>query len=67
MFERLPLDDFGNRIPQFPFEVLRPVGALEGMIRGVTLIPGATEFGSTRRRCAQSARAGETATANRHI
>ncbi|QGG89888.1 hypothetical protein GH983_05175 [Agrobacterium sp. MA01] len=45
VFERLPLDDFGNRIPLIQFEVIRPVGALEEKIRAVTMIPGATEHG----------------------
>jgi len=45
VFERLPLANFGNRIPQLSFEVLRPVGKLEQMARAVTLIPGSTEFG----------------------
>ncbi|WP_342358523.1 baseplate multidomain protein megatron [Terrarubrum flagellatum] len=44
VFERLPLADFGNRIPQFSFEVARPVGSLNAMARGVNLIPGAGEF-----------------------
>ena len=45
VFERLPLDDWGNRIPQLAFEVIRVVDALEGKIRALTVIPGATEFG----------------------
>ncbi len=45
VFERLPLANFGNRIPQLSFEVVRPVGRLERMVRAVTLIPGTTEFG----------------------
>src|SRR5437763_4807885 len=45
VFERLPLEKFGNRIPQLSFEVIRPIGKLEPMIRAVTLIPGTTEFG----------------------
>ena len=45
VFERLPLENFGNRIPQLSFEVVRPVGKLETMVRAVTLIPGTTEFG----------------------
>ncbi|MEX0345037.1 MAG: glycoside hydrolase TIM-barrel-like domain-containing protein [Rhizobiaceae bacterium] len=45
VFERFPLDSYGNRIPQFQFEVIRPVGTLRQSIRAVTLIPGATEFG----------------------
>jgi hypothetical protein len=45
VFERLPLADFGNRIPQLSFEIVRPIGRLEKMARAVTLIPGTTEFG----------------------
>jgi len=45
VFERLPLADFGNRIPQLSFEIMRPIGRLEKMVRAVTLIPGTTEFG----------------------
>jgi hypothetical protein len=45
VFERLPLADFGNRIPQLTFEVLRPVEGLGEMIRAVDIIPGATEAG----------------------
>ncbi|MDQ0319612.1 hypothetical protein QO002_001750 [Pararhizobium capsulatum DSM 1112] len=45
VFERLPIDGFGNRIPVIQFEVLRPVGQLEKDIRAVTIIPGASEHG----------------------
>ncbi|MBV6658322.1 MAG: glycoside hydrolase/phage tail family protein [Devosiaceae bacterium] len=45
VFERLPLEDYGNRIPQLSFEVVRTVGGLEDKLRAITLIPGATEFG----------------------
>ena len=45
VFERLPLDSFGNRIPVLQFEVMRPTGRLEKQIRAVTVIPGATEHG----------------------
>ncbi len=45
VFERLPLEDYGNRIPQFSFEVVRRIGALEPAIPAVAMIPGATEFG----------------------
>ncbi len=45
VFERLPLAEFGNRIPQLSFEIMRPIGALEPMAHAVTLIPGTTEFG----------------------
>ncbi|MCV3765603.1 glycoside hydrolase/phage tail family protein [Rhizobium sp. TRM95796] len=45
VFERMPLDAFGNRIPVLQFEVLRVVDPLESRIRAVTIIPGATEHG----------------------
>ena len=45
VFERLPLDLFGNRIPVLQFEVIRIVGRLESRIKAITLIPGATEHG----------------------
>ncbi|MFJ5370585.1 hypothetical protein ACIPIA_15320, partial [Bosea sp. CER48] len=40
VFERFPLADYGNRVPQFDFEVVRAVEGLGGMIRAVSLIPG---------------------------
>ncbi len=43
-FERLPLEAFGNRLPQFTFEVVRPVHGLCRRIRAVNLIPGAGEY-----------------------
>lgn len=45
VFEQLPLAHFGNRIPQFTFEVVKPVSGIGEMIRAVDLIPGATEAG----------------------
>ena len=48
VFEDLPLEAFGDAIPQFSFEVLRaPASAaprLETMARAVSLIPGSGEF-----------------------
>ncbi|MEK4035652.1 glycoside hydrolase/phage tail family protein [Methylocystis sp. IM3] len=45
VFDNLPLASFGNRIPQFTFEVVKPVSGLGEMIRAIDLIPGATEGG----------------------
>ena len=45
VFEDLPLDRFGNRVPQFSFEVIRSIGTLENNIRAISVIPGATEYG----------------------
>jgi GTA TIM-barrel-like domain/Putative phage tail protein len=44
VFERLPLENFGNRLPQLTFEVVRPVHGLCRRIRAVNLIPGAGEY-----------------------
>ncbi|MGQ2970570.1 MAG: baseplate multidomain protein megatron [Allorhizobium sp.] len=66
VFERLPLDDFGNRIPLLQFEVIRPVGALEEKIRAVTIIPGATEHGYATTRISDAPREGEKRWLNRH-
>lgn len=52
VFEDLPLGPFGNRVPQFSFEVMRPeqvdgvqtpVDPANG-VRGVALIPGSGEY-----------------------
>ena len=45
VFERLPLERFGNRIPQLSFEVFRAVDDVEAQIKAVNVIPGSTEFG----------------------
>ena len=54
VFERLALEEFGNRIPQFSFEVVRRVPGVTDLVRAVTLIPGATEFGYDPARRVQS-------------
>jgi len=66
VFERLPLDDFGNRIPLLQFEVIRPVGTLEEKIRAVTIIPGATEHGYATARVSDAPREGEKRWLNRN-
>lgn len=44
VFEHLALASFGNRLPQFSFEVFRPLDGFNEDIRGVVLIPGTGEF-----------------------
>ncbi|MBM6581390.1 glycoside hydrolase/phage tail family protein [Microvirga sp. BT689] len=66
VFERLPLADFGNRVPQFSFEVVRPVDGLNRMIRAVCLIPGASEFGYDTKAVMQGLGLGRTRPENRH-
>ena len=50
VFENLPLDEFGHRIPNLSFEVFRPVRdgvQLEDRVAGINLIPGSGEFAYT--------------------
>ncbi|WIY52466.1 glycoside hydrolase TIM-barrel-like domain-containing protein [Devosia sp. YIM 151766] len=47
VFEDLPLERFGNRIPQLTFEVFRPLAdsnTAEGLVNAVTVIPASGEF-----------------------
>jgi hypothetical protein len=67
VFERLPLAEFGNRVPQFSFEVTRVVGGLAPMIRSVCLIPGATEFGYETLPVMQDLGLGASRPENRHV
>ncbi len=67
VFEHLPLEDFGNRIPQLSFEVMRPVAGIETDIRAVTLIPGSTEFGYDPQAVLKVVSPGNRAALNRHV
>ncbi len=48
VFEDMPVDQFGARMPQLSFEVVRPAGGgdgrLESVVRAVNIIPGSGEF-----------------------
>jgi len=44
VFEGFPLHEYGNRIPQLAFEVVRVVESIESQIRAVAITPGATEY-----------------------
>ncbi|MEZ5880804.1 MAG: glycoside hydrolase TIM-barrel-like domain-containing protein [Nitratireductor sp.] len=65
VFEDFPIADYGNRIPQISFEVIRSVAAVDRKIRSVNLIPGATEFGYAPRLVASNHR-GKHTSENRH-
>jgi len=67
VLERFPLGDYGNRLPQMQFEVLRPVGGFGERIRAITLIPGSTEHGLATDVVTRSPVRGETETVNRHV
>jgi len=66
VFERLPLANYGNRIPQLNFEVIRAVDTLEAKVRAVTLIPGSTEFGYSTVAATSVDDTGATVSENRH-
>ena len=66
VFERLALADFGNRVPQLSFEVVKSVEGLAQMIRGVDLIPGATEFGYSVGALTARSSPGVSTSENRH-
>ena len=52
LFEDLALEQFGNRVPQFTFEVMRPsepgtgsdIADIARQVQGVALIPGSGEY-----------------------
>lgn len=66
VFERMPLVDFGNRVPQLTFEVVRPVGGLASMVRAIDLIPGASEFAYSPSSLTQVKSFGLSSSENRH-
>ncbi|MEP0070028.1 glycoside hydrolase/phage tail family protein [Pyruvatibacter sp.] len=45
VLERLPLAQFGNRLPQLQVEIFRSLNDVENAIKAVTIVPGSTEFG----------------------
>ncbi|TFF20569.1 hypothetical protein E3C22_16825 [Jiella endophytica] len=67
VFERLPLESWGNRIPQIACEVLRPIGELEERLRAVTIIPGASEHGLDPKPVRERLAEGEDRLINRNI
>lgn len=66
VFERMPVGPYGNRLPQLSFEVIRVVDRLEGMLKAVTLIPGATEFGYEPGEVRRTLGPGRSVSDNRH-
>ena len=66
VLERLALAQFGNRVPQFSFEVFRPLASLEDRLRAVCIIPGSTEFGYEPSIVTRQAGWGETESENAH-
>lgn len=67
VFERLPLEAFGDRLPQLTFEVIRAAGELEDLVRAVTIIPGAGEFVYEPAPVTWTVRPGVSESANRQV
>ena len=67
VIEHFAVGDYGNRVPQFQFEVIRAVGKVGRGIRAVAMIPGSTEFGLDPRASTRQLQPGETANLNRHV
>ena len=44
VFERMPLEHFGNRIPNMNFEIFRAVDSFEKGVKAITILPGSGEF-----------------------
>ncbi|MCP4934307.1 MAG: hypothetical protein GY927_08910 [bacterium] len=66
VFERLPLELFGNRIPQFNFEVFKALDDVEQKITAVTMIPATGEFAYEVEPVERDAGKGETISENTH-
>lgn len=66
VFERLPLESFGNRLPQLSFEIFRPVSRAAAAVTAVNIIPGATEFGYDPDPVTRQPSPGTTETENTH-
>jgi hypothetical protein len=67
VFEDLPLERYGNRLPQVSFEVFRPLAdpdTAEGLTRAVTLIPASGEFTYATQPIRKSAGGGATVAEN---
>ena len=67
VLEGLALAGFGNRLPQFSFEVVRAVNSVARDLRAITIIPGATEHGYDPNPVLDELREGETVALNRHV
>lgn len=66
VFERLPLERFGNRIPQLSFEIFKPIAGVEDHVRAICVIPGSTEFGYDTDLVLRQMNPGQTIPENRH-
>lgn len=67
VLERLPLAEFGNRIPQLAFEVIGKGNGAAERVQAVNIIPGSTEFGYDTQIIQQQVGPGQVAGENAHV
>jgi len=67
VLDRFAIGDYGNRIPQLQFEVIRPVGDFHKSVRAVALLPGAIEYGLSPLPVTRKLRPGEQQSVNRNV
>jgi GTA TIM-barrel-like domain/Putative phage tail protein len=67
VFDRLPLESFGNRIPQLSFEIFRRGSSAADAVRAVNIIPGSTEFGYDTAIVTRTMGVGATASENANL
>ena len=67
VFERLALAQFGNRIPQLAFEVIRGGNSVATAVKAMSIIPGSTEFGYDTTVVTRKIAQGKTASENAHV
>lgn len=66
VFERLPIGQFGNRLPQLSFEVFRAVDGLHEQVKAAVIIPGSGEFAYATTPVQRRAARGEMVSENVH-
>jgi hypothetical protein len=75
VFEDLPLGDFGNRVPQFSFEVVRPAQGsiarsltdISSSVRAIAMIPGTGEYALATSRVHLDNGPGQLVPVNQHL
>ncbi len=67
VLDRFAIGDYGNRIPQLQFEVIRPVGTFNKAVKAVALLPGAIEYGLSPIPVTRQIRPGERLSINRNV
>jgi GTA TIM-barrel-like domain/Putative phage tail protein len=67
VFERLPLEKFGNRLPQLSFEIFAKGNDVASTVKAINIIPGASEFGYDTALVTRNAGVGSTALENTHV